>query len=70
MKKEIIRLKTKIDKGIKGRHRILISLNTDQLWYIMLGLERIGLIDRLEKGTGKLAKEIRKIGFKNFGWLK
>lgn len=70
MKKEINRLKTKIDKKIKGVHRILINLNADQLWYIMLGLERISLANYLEKGTTKLTKEIKKIGVKNFGWIK
>ena len=68
--KEISYLNTKIDKEIKGRRRILISANADQLWYIMLGLERLNLADRLERGTHKLAKEIKGIGIDNFGWIK
>ncbi len=70
MKKEIIRLNTKMgDKDIKGCHRVLLNVGEDQLWSIMLGLERLNLVKRLEKQTVKLAAEVKRVGVKSFNWV-
>ncbi len=65
MKKEI-KIKTIMEK--KHGHRILLSVNSMQLWYMMLGLERILLKNSLEKQANKLGEELHKIGKREYGW--
>ena len=61
------RLKTNVEKD-KNKKRITLEVNSFQLWYMMLGLCWIDLIEKLKKNTDKLQEEIYKIGRKEFNW--
>lgn len=63
----IKQLKTVIEKD-ENKKRISLEINDVQLWYIMLGLDRIQLQEVLKKGTNRLSKELQKIGKKEFDW--
>ena len=63
------KLKTNIEED-KNKKRISLEVNQFQLWYLMLGLDRLKLVEELKKVTSKLSKELINIGIKEFGWSK
>ena len=68
--KEIIHVYQRIkDKGFfKSKKKILLELDSSQLWYIMMEARNLHLDEDLQEQVVKLGDELYRVGKEQFGW--